>query len=1247
MANKTFNTRVKNKRDTAANWEAVATTFQPLDGELIIVDTAAGKTRFKVGRYDTAKGRLLYYNEIPFTDEYLYNDLNESQGKIYDKLKGIDDKSIIEMTLESVFDNTKFVNYRIGLWQFSKTGFYKLNIPKRGTTATQLFVYAQKTKEDGTTPEDPFSQDNLLRISALNGDRQVESVLAQVDYTDTDTLTVYKVQFLNAITFPGTLNVNAYNKTTQKWDFTSVTESSAKWANNATQVSNALTLTKGDTTTKFDGSTAQTVSIPTKTSELTNDSFVSYTEQALTKDQQNQAKTNLGIDILTCNTTTVTPTQVKEAILAGRPIAITYVDNTYGNLTFTSFGYSLENNVVVANLVATSNGQYILADLTGIINTKGWVLQTTELGTSTDIANNYVKYSESQTLTDEQKAQARTNIGAISSDELVQADWNQNDPEAKDYVKNKSLAIKSNVDIADSWTTNYSSFTSTWLKNNFTTANVAIEINGQLIENLEYAPQSYGGYTFGNLDTVGVLISNSGMSSTSNSVTVSSDKFPDGITSARVFNIEYSKLPEKAIPEILEWCKDFDYQGVLTNDRLSFLSDNLIYQTATYDDSSYINSWMYKQHPLGDTPIVGDGKYFTPLTSNISGQNMYRQFYILRNLDKGYDKPLYMRRNLNSDTLTEVKLYNNITKELLQKDEAPTIALCVPKSQDENLYVLNPIVPVATSITSSSTNRQYAGAKAVYDYVNDKIPNNSNIVNGKTTGSLVMINARDGDIMFDPGKNSFSGGEGTLASGSASHTEGYYTAAQGDYSHAEGNCSIASGEAAHAEGGSVAVGKNSHAEGTNCRASGEASHAEGKGTDANSGQHVQGKYNVEDRLGKYAHIVGNGTNTDTQSNAHTLDWSGNAWFAGDVYVGSTSGTNKDDGSKKLATEEYVDGQMTTINNQLGGITGAMHFIGKAAVDITDGSTTDPQIANYTTKEKGDVILGKDGHKEFVWNGAIWEELGDEGSYALKTTTINGKALSDNITLTASDVGAASASTIETMQAAIDSKPSAADAVYTATAASTDGVAYTATVSGIDSLTVGASFIMIPNKASTSKAPTLNVNGLGAKPIRRRLSSLTTSLQQGYSTNWIALNKPFTVVYDGTAWVIEGLTKTDGADVYGAVAQATADAKGNNIADTYATIAMLQSLLPKVTTITLTSNWVGDASPYYQDIALSCVTETSIVDLQPTPEQLNSWQDDGLAFTTLSGNGTVRVYVAGGKPSSAISVQVRVQEVTVI
>ena len=36
------------------------------------------------------------------------------------------------------------------------------------------------------------------------------------------------------------------------------------------------------------------------------------------------------------------------------------------------------------------------------------------------------------------------------------------------------------------------------------------------------------------------------------------------------------------------------------------------------------------------------------------------------------------------------------------------------------------------------------------------------------------------------------------------------------------------------------------------------------------------------RKSKYAHIVGNGESNSARSNAHTLDWDGNAWFAGTV-----------------------------------------------------------------------------------------------------------------------------------------------------------------------------------------------------------------------------------------------------------------------------------------------------------------------------------------------------------------------------
>ena len=171
------------------------------------------------------------------------------------------------------------------------------------------------------------------------------------------------------------------------------------------------------------------------------------------------------------------------------------------------------------------------------------------------------------------------------------------------------------------------------------------------------------------------------------------------------------------------------------------------------------------------------------------------------------------------------------------------------------------------------------------------------------------------------GDSSHVEGKNILALGDSSHAEGYNTVASGDYSHAEGYDTIASGNRAHAEGYSTvasgyashaegydteASSVYSHAEGINTTASGVNSHAEGHSTIASGEyQHVQGRHNVEDTNNQYAHIVGNGSGS-ARSNAHTLDWDGNAWFQGDVYVGSTSGINKDEGSKKLVTEEFVN-----------------------------------------------------------------------------------------------------------------------------------------------------------------------------------------------------------------------------------------------------------------------------------------------------------------------------------------------------
>ena len=57
------------------------------------------------------------------------------------------------------------------------------------------------------------------------------------------------------------------------------------------------------------------------------------------------------------------------------------------------------------------------------------------------------------------------------------------------------------------------------------------------------------------------------------------------------------------------------------------------------------------------------------------------------------------------------------------------------------------------------------------------------------------------------------------------------------------------------------------------------SHAEGCYTKASSDyQHVQGKFNIEDTTGKYAFIIGNGTDDSNRSNAFAIGWDGKIYI---------------------------------------------------------------------------------------------------------------------------------------------------------------------------------------------------------------------------------------------------------------------------------------------------------------------------------------------------------------------------------
>lgn len=171
------------------------------------------------------------------------------------------------------------------------------------------------------------------------------------------------------------------------------------------------------------------------------------------------------------------------------------------------------------------------------------------------------------------------------------------------------------------------------------------------------------------------------------------------------------------------------------------------------------------------------------------------------------------------------------------------------------------------------------------------------LAEGNGTAANGNYSHAEGSGTIAKGIYSHAEGVNTAANGPVSHAEGSSTAANGDYSHAEGASTFAIGNCSHAEGyGNTAKGNYSHAEGYDTIAEGHRSHAEGYHTAARGyvshaegndtiargrAQHVQGKFNVEDIEEKYAHIVGGGT-YEERKNIHTLDWNGNAEFAGDV-----------------------------------------------------------------------------------------------------------------------------------------------------------------------------------------------------------------------------------------------------------------------------------------------------------------------------------------------------------------------------
>lgn len=221
------------------------------------------------------------------------------------------------------------------------------------------------------------------------------------------------------------------------------------------------------------------------------------------------------------------------------------------------------------------------------------------------------------------------------------------------------------------------------------------------------------------------------------------------------------------------------------------------------------------------------------------------------------------------------------------------------------LQTVRIIYPTITKLYSTGNNL-YLGA--------DEDGDNGVKVVTTNNGSIAV-----GTTVTASGENSQAFGIDTIASEVASHAEGVETEASGYASHAEGLMTEAYGAQSHAEGESTkATGMYSHAEGMSTQASGHYSHVEGHYTIARGNyQHVSGKFNIQDNGSIYAEIIGNGTGDNKRSNARALDWSGNEYLKGDLYVGCS--TNSINGTKviPLPTPPTTDGTYTlqcTVSN---------------------------------------------------------------------------------------------------------------------------------------------------------------------------------------------------------------------------------------------------------------------------------------------------------------------------------------------
>ena len=231
--------------------------------------------------------------------------------------------------------------------------------------------------------------------------------------------------------------------------------------------------------------------------------------------------------------------------------------------------------------------------------------------------------------------------------------------------------------------------------------------------------------------------------------------------------------------------------------------------------------------------------------------------------------------------------------------------------------------------------------------------------------------------------------------------------------------------------------------------------------------------------------------------------------------------------------------------------------------------------------------------------------------------------------------------------------------------------YTATVEGITSLSAGVSFAMIPHVESTTSSPKLNVNGLGEKLIRRRVSNCTGTFYNATApSDWLTAGKPITVTYDGQYWIAD-LPVPNANDIMGTVPIANGGTGATTVEDARNALGLgntsgavpianggtgatnapdARSNLGAASRVsyiaTITTAWTGSSTPYTQDVSVSGILESDTPHITPVYSstlvtalaQKEAWS---MVSKAEASDGIITFTCFEDKPSTEISIQIEV------